>query len=413
MTYLMLAVIACFLFVAWRDLKIAFPLFLALLPTYLLRFELPIGGFRLPSTVLEVLALTLIVFWLWRRGRDELAWKNWRRWLMPIALLVVSATIAVLVSPDWRAALGIWRAYFVEPLAFLFVARDLLRDERVRERSLLALSWALIVIGVLACYQKLTAWGIPNPAWQPAATRRITAFYGYPNAVSLFVVPVAVLLIGRLAAWRHSGSWRDAARAATYVLAVISAAFATWFAVSEGGLVALGAGALVVGLLSRRFRAAALVAIIVGCLAVSLASPLRNWAGNIVGLRDDSTSVRSIVWRESLDMLADRPIFGAGLAGYQTALAPYHQAKHIEIFMYPHNFILNFWSELGLAGLVAIVWVVALALWRGWRRYARDPNDWLAPAVLAALVALLVHGLVDVPYFKNDLAFLFWFLVAL
>ena len=32
---------------------------------------------------------------------------------------------------------------------------------------------------------------------------------------------------------------------------------------------------------------------------------------------------------------------------------------------------------------------------------------------MASMAALLVHGLVDVPYFKNDLALLFWIIYAL
>jgi hypothetical protein len=32
---------------------------------------------------------------------------------------------------------------------------------------------------------------------------------------------------------------------------------------------------------------------------------------------------------------------------------------------------------------------------------------------LLALVAVIVHGLVDVPYFKNDLSLEFWTLLAL
>jgi hypothetical protein len=31
---------------------------------------------------------------------------------------------------------------------------------------------------------------------------------------------------------------------------------------------------------------------------------------------------------------------------------------------------------------------------------------------MSAMTVLFVHGLVDVPYFKNDLSILFWFLVA-
>jgi len=42
--------------------------------------------------------------------------------------------------------------------------------------------------------------------------------------------------------------------------------------------------------------------------------------------------------------------------------------------------------------------------------WVRKRISWIA---MAPLVAILVHGLVDVPYFKNDLAMAFWLLVFL
>jgi O-antigen ligase len=111
-------------------------------------------------------------------------------------------------------------------------------------------------------------------------------------------------------------------------------------------------------------------------------------------------------------MLKDHPVFGGGLSGYPGRVAPYHDAYWIELFQYPHNIILNFWSELGLAGLAGFLWIVG-------RFYAvaaaayRKGGEWLPAALMAAMAALLVHGLVDVPYFKNDLAFLFWIIVGL
>lgn len=37
----------------------------------------------------------------------------------------------------------------------------------------------------------------------------------------------------------------------------------------------------------------------------------------------------------------------------------------------------------------------------------------LTLASTCAMIALLVYGLVDVPYFKNDLAILFWIIVGI
>ena len=114
-------------------------------------------------------------------------------------------------------------------------------------------------------------------------------------------------------------------------------------------------------------------------------------------------------------MLKDHPIFGAGLGGYPIVFRPYHHATAIEIFQYPHNIVLNFWSEMGLGGVVVFIWMVIL-----WIRAAKkDPTSKSYKlttnsfVMIAPLIAILIHGLVDVPYFKNDLAILFWLLIFL
>ena len=33
--------------------------------------------------------------------------------------------------------------------------------------------------------------------------------------------------------------------------------------------------------------------------------------------------------------------------------------------------------------------------------------------VMGAMIVIVVHGIVDVPYFKNDLALIFWALLAM
>ena len=124
-------------------------------------------------------------------------------------------------------------------------------------------------------------------------------------------------------------------------------------------------------------------------------------------------------------MLLDRPIFGAGLSGFKELYSQQYFTCDAEPLEYPHNWVLNFWTETGLLGLVAFLWI----LWRyfknvngymatrlhGREEVAKKPSSHLAmqPFFLAAMVYWLIHGLVDVPYFKNDLALEFWVIVGL
>ena len=124
---------------------------------------------------------------------------------------------------------------------------------------------------------------------------------------------------------------------------------------------------------------------------------------------DYSGQVRRSQWRETVAMLKDNVVFGAGLNGYPTAMEPYHEAEQYEIFQYPHTIVLNVWTELGLLGLIAF----ALLAWRATAtlRGAGTPPMATTLAFLA-LVQMSIHGLADVPYFKNDLAMMAWLILA-
>ena len=401
---------------AFLDRRLALIIFVFLLPSYLLRLTIPaeIGPLQgLPTTVLEIMFILLALAWMTMYGKEEHK-HNLRPWGSGLALLMLGSIVGVLVAPNLVSALGVWRAYFLEPIFFLLIFVDVARDETIRRQIVGALGVSVAIIGVIAVIQKFTGWWIPNPVWVPEETRRVTAWYGFPNGIGLFVAPIVMLLLSRAAHQIHKVFTLSEKRFPFYTtIAAVLGILAIVFAVSEGAIIGLAVGLVVLGLALPSLRKATLLLIIAGCLTTMLYPPLRTYAGNMLGMRDDSWRVRRIVWSESIDMISDRPVFGAGLDGYQQTLEPYHQAKHIEIFKYPHNYLLNFWTETGLIG-VAGFFLLLIAYFKITIDlvFAR-PNDWLPVGLVAAMIVLLIHGLVDVPYFKNDLAILFFVLIGL
>jgi len=388
----------------------------ALLPAYLLRTAISLPGTGLPglpTTLLEILFLELFAVWLFTDGLKKDAWRPLGRWASPLALILIGAVAGSLISPDPRAAAGLLRAYFIEPVLFFVVFADVVRNAGRRLAVLAGLGACLLVVGLIAIIQKETGYGIPNPVWQAEATRRVTAFFGFPNAIGLYAAPVIILMSGWAVALFRSPEPRLRLLAAGPAVAAALGCVAVLFAVSEGAIIAVAAGLVCLGLMTKPLRAPTLILIIAACLTVSLYRPALNYASGIVSLRDDSGSVRLIIWRETAEMLADHPVFGAGLAGYRQIIAPYHQARHIEIFMYPHNFVMNFWSEIGLIGLAGFVWILIKFFNDVVGALRRRRGGWLHRTLIAAMIAVLVHGLVDVPYLKNDLAFLFFILIGL
>jgi O-antigen ligase len=186
---------------------------------------------------------------------------------------------------------------------------------------------------------------------------------------------------------------------------------------SRGGY--LGLLAIAVGLaLSHRRRLVLVAATLIAALAASRVPPIASRLGHEVDLADPNNSLveRGRLWGATLRMLRDHPLFGGGLSGFKQAIAPYGvQQSAAEDVMYPHNIVLNAWTETGLLGLMAFGWVLVQAVRvaiTGWRE--AEPT-WrpLYAGVILAIAAMVVHGLVDVPYWKNDLSVEFWALLAL
>jgi O-antigen ligase len=184
---------------------------------------------------------------------------------------------------------------------------------------------------------------------------------------------------------------------------------------STGGwLGAAAASVAVVAALGRRRLAirgggvAIVVLVVVSGLAIGGLLPERlNPLRQTGGFRLD-------LWLSSVQMIRDHLILGVGPDNF---VYVYQQRYLLEgaaaepNLSHPHNWLLHFWLELGVLGLVAFVWLLV----RFWRvvRASLPSANWLVAGALGALVDLLVHGAIDNSYFLVDLAFVFWLSLAL
>jgi len=356
-----------------------------LLPAYLVRLK--IGP--LPTTALEIyLGVLLVTFTLgfgWNGWRD--GWKQLKKWQWPMLAWLLASLLACFWAPSIVGALGLWRAYVLEPLLVFVMMPILLVGEREKKLFEYALYGLVGWVAAWAAFQFATGYGIPSP-WDVAimAGRRATGPFPYPNALALLVVPIGAFAFARKYWW-----------------VTVAALLAALLARSDGGIGALVISCWIVLLFDKRWKKPALALAVIVALVIGVAPQLREPFVKLVTFQDWSGRVRVWMWDETLHMLKDRPITGAGMGGYPTVVAPYHGHSFIEIFQYPHNIVLNFWSETGLLGLITFGWILVVWIRFGWKN----------PLILAPLLAIMIHGLVDVPYFKNDLAIVFWMLVFL
>lgn len=416
---------------AWFRFRLAIGFLILALPTYLIRFKI---GF-LPSTFLELVFGSIFLVWLIRYARtDILRLRMIMRdhiWFFIFSgLFIIGSLVGVGVSDMVLLSLGQWRAYFLEPLLLFLVliARSTTKDDVRPVREIIDATYLLhcliltsLSVALYSIFQWITGVGIATPEWTAKATRRVTAFFTSPNAVGLYLESLIIITVGYFFLLRKK--IQDARtellpanekhkRWLLILLPLIALIelVAIVFTKSDGTVLALGA-AFIVSLFLAGYKKC--IAIIIACaIVVTLLVPKVN---SVILFRDKSGENRLTLWSYSWEFFTASPknfVAGAGVRQFFRKIQkPHYDVKKMERLIYPHNIVLNFWSETGIIGLIGFVGMLGcLGIYA--RKELRKNRTW-AILLIALLTTTIVHGLVDVPYFKNDLAMLFWIISAL
>jgi len=324
-------------------------------------------------------------------------------------LLVIAAWIDVLEAPSRTAALGLFRAYFIEPIAYAAVLVHVLSTPRRVFAVLAGLAVAGVVVGLPNLVVVLE--GLRAHSYDVTQTPPFV-IYMTANAVALFLGPLIAIAASLVL---HVQDRTVRLVSAAFLLVAGPAMLLTF---SRGGFLAMAAVAVGLALSHRRrlwllagTAAVAAVLVLIPPIYTRVSVEFQNVGGTTLFGR----AGRLALWSATLQMLSHFPVFGAGLSGFADRIGPYWNADHPERFIDPHNIVLNFWVETGVLGVIAMAWLLFIGFrwsWHGWRA-GQDLWRAISLGALLALVAVVVHGLVDVPYFKNDLSLEFWIVIAM
>lgn len=434
-----LIILALVLFLAISLIRLNWGLFilLALLPTYLIRLNI----FSIPTTFLELMILILFGIWFlkskpWKRLKK----KNWLiryqkyPYRFEIILILIIAWLSLLLVNFNASALGIFKAYFLEPVMVYILIINISRGKKKQ------IIWPLLIsafyLSLIAIWQQIVA-------IDPLFSSPISSLFPYPNALGLYLGPIILLAIGLYYKYPKRTNLFLANQKIIILITIILSTLSIALAQSFGALVAVFLAYLFfLVLYNNKSRKLALVIVLVACFSIFAYQPALNYIKQRVGLKDLSGQIRQQQWKETIEMLNDgRLITGAGLNNYQSSLKPYHQEgifvknddplwhhktvwdeeyrkqvwQPVEIYLYPHNIFLNFWTEIGLFGallfMFLILRIIVELLFK--LRKLNQKERALPLAIIASLLVIIIHGLVDVPYFKNDLSILFWIIISL
>lgn len=416
-----------YFFIVFFRPKIGGLIILALLPSYLWRISL----WGIPTTFLEMSIYVWFVVTFVTMARERavvssvrLVGKSMRPFLLPIALFVAAATISVFVSGDVRLSAGAWKAWVVDPLIFLvlFTHYYQWRDDG---------KW--VMYGISGTVWLVSVWGLIE--WGVGFGMQIPGFanamFQSANMVALLLVPLWLILCAHTFEL-FSTVVSDNRERAYWLATLFVGALTIYMTRSYGGLLTLLAGVVALILILPRSLSTLKKYLIASLVVVAVIVIFGIFQqGKIQRFFDssqrNSLQTRQQIWQVSAGLVGQHPLWGVGFGNFEKpyrtlAFSLYQPPLEWEVPS-AHNLFLNLWLETGLLGLIAFVWLVAVFFKRAAsllraslareRAKINSAGTIVARGVMVAMLSIVMYGLVDTPYFKNDLSIQFWFIVGM
>jgi len=396
---------------AWKKLTLALALLFFLAPSYLIKSSI---GF-VPTTFLELsiytTAVIALVKYFWGQERElvnPFAVARHFNWIILVWLL--SASLAIIASNDLRISLGVFKGWWVDPIILFYLLLSVIKTSA---------DWLKILNAWWASASLLAAYGLIEYGLGLGLQTDglLNSIYLPANYLAMYLVPA--IFVGAALTWQL---WPSRLAKINLFILLIDL-WALWLTKSYGGFLGLVAGALIFCVTYYINDKPKLKKVLLGwlLLVVSLMLvilPQPKFQKLLSRDPRSSLTTRQEIWQTSWLLVKERPVTGWGLGNFQASYrshTKYITLTPLEWFVVKaHNLYLNLWIEVGLLGLLVFIYLIVKYLWLlipDLKSGIFSRRLW-ASALIAIIIATLAHGLVDTPYFKNDLSIVFFLVIG-
>lgn len=381
---------------------------LILAPTYAIRFSL----LGLPTNFLMLWVFAAwVVFFVWLIIKKQFAdffasIKNINKWVLIFtALFFVSGIIGLFAKGVDREKTGQFIVLFLQPISLFYIGRFLFEKYPSAKNVLRVTCYVLLALaGLYAVLQYFTLIGLPQAWWgNSVEPKRALSFFEHPNFYALWAAPLLAFLVPDVFESLKSKiiNQKSVLWAVGAIGLLLSLSRAGWL-----GLAAAIAVYLIFAA-DKKIRRLALAAAAVLIIVVAAVPNLR-WRVLLPLYGEKSAVSRFSLWDTGLKAIKESPITGIGLTGFSRQWTTLNTDPNLDTHNYPHNIFLDFWVETGLLGLISFIGIAFIFIYNG----LKNRQNLIKLSVALFVIAIIFSGLVDNPYFKNDLAMVFWIILA-
>lgn len=348
----------------------------------------------------------------------------------PVALFLIACTVSTFIVPPEasKQALGILKSWVIIPVVYFMTFYTSVKNTKDIKVTIYSYITSASLLALWALYQTLSGQyiTIDSRASGPFESANYLAMYISPA----FVFCTVQFLKGFIHAKFETADTRwNKFETRIYQSIVVALLFAVLILTQSYGGVAGSFAAIFLFIVYERFRIKekqstkflnkfilfiVMIFIFGGTLAVMLNQEKFE---NLAKLNEHtSIATRVEIWRVGAGLLKENPLLGIGLGQYENQYVQNAERilgkKPFEgVRLHSHNLFMETWLNSGILGLAALIWLAILAFMQLKHNLIPEKKDLLI-TLLVMFLYILIHGLIDVPFWKNDLVLIFWMILA-
>jgi O-antigen ligase len=392
-----------------------------LIPAYLVRFAI----LDLPTNLLELSVLiALAAHIINKKSFSATSFKEHKVYFWGLTMLLSGLVISTFAGSEYRTGLGIIKGWFIIPLIFAWVVFKEIKTEEDLKSALKWLYWGIFGVAAISLGHYL--------AGNLTYDGRLAGIYNSPNYLAMYLAPgifIGIYLIKarilKLSAKGGSASGGKTQgqnlKLKTGSIPIISSlililtvfyltySYAAWLAVVLS---------LIITYLIKNSKIDKRT--VLASLIILLLIFISQWNTekfmNFKSFTRSSLDSRITIWQSAGKILSGNPLWGIGPGNFQNKYLEYQ--KYFPLYLewavpQPHNLYLAFWLQAGLLGLAGFLMLVIKWFKETVAVINKQKNSEIAAVLLGIILCVLTHGLADTPYWKNDLAIVFWIVFSL
>jgi len=349
---------------------------------------------------------------------------------LPAALFLIACLVsaAIVPSESSKQALGILKSWVIIPLVYFVLLINYIKSVKDLNTALYSYLASSAFLCLWGFYQALSGQYI-------TIDQRVSGPFESANYLAMYITPAFVYsVVLFLRAFIHNKfenadtKWNKFENGIYIGIAVVLFLTVLVLTQSYGGIAGSFA-AIFIYIIYERFKVTEkqskkflnrfiVFILMIFILGGGLTALLNHEKFENLTKFDERTSIstRLEIWKVGLGLIKENPVLGIGLGQYEKRYA--EDAQRLlgkkpfeEVRLHSHNLYMEFWLQSGLLGLISFIWLVILAFKQVYKNL--HPEDKKAMiALLLMLTYILIHGLIDVPFWKNDLALILWTIFA-